>query len=94
MAELRVGHDQVVLTVRGPVKFRNGAIHLTAEGSVTNDKLQKLTGSQPIVVVGDDGQIIATWHNDLTESCAEARRFKANYLYFNQEWKILSVQDM
>lgn len=93
MAELRVGHDQVILTVRGQAKFRNGAVHFTAEGSVTNDKLQKLTGSQPFVFVGDDGQIIATWHNDLTDSCAEARRSEARFLYFEQEWKILSVQD-
>lgn len=94
MAELRVGHDQVVIPISGPITLDKGSIWFTASGFCDPEKLKKLTGSQPLVVVGDDGQIIAAWHDDLSNNFAEARRHPESYINYRQEWKILSVQDI
>lgn len=90
-AELRIGHDQVSLPVWS-VGFKNGSLYFEAFGTVDNDKLKKLTGHQPLVIVTDDGQIVATWHADLTENFKEAReRGAGNTLTFHQVWNINSV---
>lgn len=94
MAEVRIGHDQVTLRVSGPVRFEKGSIWFTASGYGDPGKVEKLTGSQPVVFVGDDGQIIAAWHTDLTDNFAEAREYPKSYINFQQEWKILSLQDI
>lgn len=88
MAELRVGHDQISLTISN-LRFTNGEIQFQAVGYPLPSKLEKLTGSQPIVLVGDDGKIVSTWHDDLTELFAEVRKtaYYVDSLTVNQSLK-------
>ena len=94
MAELRVGHDQVVFPILYPIRLNKGKIWFTASGFGDPAKVKKLTGTQPLVLVGDDGEIIATWHNDLTENFAVARNHPDAHIHFQQEWQVLSIQNI
>lgn len=94
MTEVRIGHDQLVLPVTY-VSFDGTGISFTARGNVDTNKVQKITGHQPIVLVSYAGNIIATWHADMTENFREAREFGATHITFDQHWDInyVTVQE-
>lgn len=93
MAEIRFGHDQVTLPITR-VRIANGAVQFSASGRVDPEKVKKLTGDQPIVVVDDSGEIVAAWHRDLTDEFAAARKSGVDFILIDQDWKILTVQNL
>ena len=92
MAEIRIGHDQVVLTINEPIRLEKGAIFFVASGTDKPEKVKKLSGSQPLVLVGDDGEIVAAWHDDLTENFTVARNNPTMHIRYEQKFTVLSAE--
>lgn len=92
MAEIRIGHDQIRLEITS-MEFRKGSLQLTAFGYPDWRKVQNLTGSQPLMLVGNDGNIVGTWHADVTEELALPRKIgpRLSSMTFHQELKFESI---
>lgn len=90
MAELRIGHDQISLTIDS-MRFNDGALIIKASGYGDPGRVPKITGDQPMVIVCDDGTIWGTMHQDCTENWKLARKNPESFINYDQRLECLGM---